>query len=105
MPHTFITISNQFNIFTHYLIAPGQRYFGISDLFWLKFDKKTELRMLLAEIYKLHVPARIRGCMFPRLNSPAKRSHQPKTFVGVLELHIHTDPWDPFFTLCQKSAQ
>lgn len=82
VPHTFLKISNQFNIFTHYLIAPGQRYLGISDLLWLT----KEQDMFLAEIYELHVPPRIRGCMF----------HQPKTFAGVLELHIHTDPWDPF---------
>lgn len=32
----------------------------------------------------------------------AKMSHQLKPNVDVVEIHIHTDPWDPFFKSCQK---
>lgn len=39
---------------------------------------------------------------FEVLSFPSKEVSSAKNHVGVLELHIHTDPWDPFLSRAKR---
>lgn len=104
----FYPISKQFNISNPHLIATGHPHWW-SESFWYirpplvkKFDRGQDIRKTICRGHLTPCTNKTPSWNLSCPDVPEKRSYWLKTKVSVLELRIHTDPWDPFLNCAKR---